>query len=53
MAHEFSPKTQEAEVGRSLSLRPIWYIIGVLEQPELQRKILSQDDGGRYKIIPH
>lgn len=53
MAHEFSSKTQEAEVGRSPSLRPIWYIISVPEQSELQRKILSQNDGGRYKIIPH
>jgi hypothetical protein len=34
VAHTFSPSTQEAEAGGSLSLRPAWSTDQVLGQPE-------------------
>ena len=40
VAHTFSPGTQEAEAGGSLSLRPIWSIEQVPGQSGLHRAIL-------------
>ena len=38
MAHNFSPRTEEAEGGRSLSLRPAWSTEQVLGHPGLHIK---------------
>lgn len=38
----FNPSTQEAEVGRSLILRPFWSTKQVSEQPGLHRETFYQ-----------
>jgi hypothetical protein len=42
VAHAFDPSSQEAEAGRSLSLRPDWRAEEVPGQPGLHRETLSQ-----------
>jgi hypothetical protein len=37
----FNPSTQEAETGRSLSLRPAWFTERVPGQPGLHRETMS------------
>jgi hypothetical protein len=41
VAHAFNPTTQEAEAGRSLSLRTAWSTEGIPGQPGIHRKVLS------------
>ena len=43
MVHTFNSSTQEAEAGRSLSLRPAWSTEWVSGQPGIYREILSQE----------
>lgn len=41
VAHDFNPRTQEAEKGRSLGLRLVWAAENVLGQLGLHRETLS------------
>ena len=52
VAHSFSPSTQEAEAGRSLSSRLAWATEEVPGQPELHTETLSQRmaQGVRYLL---
>jgi len=47
IAHTFNSSTGEAEVGRSLSLRPAWSTEWVPQQPGIHRKTLIEKSGGR------
>jgi hypothetical protein len=38
VVHTFNPRAQEAEAGRSLSLRPAWCTEEILGQPGLHRE---------------
>jgi hypothetical protein len=47
--HAFNPSTQEAEAGRSPSLRPAWSTKLAPAQPVLHRETLSQREEGKEK----
>ena len=47
--HAFNPKTQKAEAGGSLSLKPAWFTEGVPGQPGLHRETLSQKKNKKQK----